>query len=191
MEPSSISQNTRIEIVLPRLSFFMTNVVYDPTRKLNKVNRRTFSVAGENRTTTSRDGVPYNISFQLASFTRSIDENLQIMEKILPYFTPEYFLRINFNEVFQNVAIPVVLDQVMMTEDYEGTMEERRTLINTYSFTAKTYIYGPVSESKVIEDINIDLYPSFVQSGQHYQIGLTGDAISGVCGPIGITFINS
>lgn len=191
MEPSSISSNTRIEIVLPRMSFFMTGVVYDPSRKLNKINRRTFSISGENKTLTSRDGVPYNISFQLASFTRSIDENLQIMEKILPYFTPEYFLRINFNEIFQNIAIPVVLDQVIMTEDYEGTMEERRTLINTYSFTAKTYIYGPVSESKVIEDMNIDLYPSFVQAPPYYQIGLTGDSVSGTSGPIGVTFISS
>jgi hypothetical protein len=190
MEPSSISDNTRIEITLPRLCFSVKNVQYDPSRKLNKVNRRTFAIAGENRTATSRDGVPYDIVFELASFTRSIDENLQILEKILPYFTPEYFLRMNFNEVFQNVSIPVILDQVIMTEDYEGTMEDRRTLINTYTFTAKTYIYGPVSSSEVIEDVSVDINASYVSidSQFDFNIGVTGNSQTGQISPIGITF---
>jgi hypothetical protein len=190
-EPSSISDNTKVEIVLPRLCFFMTGVQYDTARKLNKTNRRTFVVSGQNKSINTKDGVPYNIGFQLASFSRSIDENLQIMEQILPYFTPEYNLRVNYNDAFQNITVPVVLDQVELTEDYEGSFEDRRLLINTYSFTAKTYIYGPITQSGVIEDINVDLYPSFIQAGPHFQIGITGDSSTGVCGPIGVTFIDN
>lgn len=191
-EPSSISDNTRIEIVLPRISFAVKGAVYDPSRKTNKVNRRTFLVNSNQKVYTGKDGVPYNISFELASFTRSIDENLQIMEQILPNFGPEYFVRVNFNEIFQNIAIPVILDQVIMTEDYEGTLEDRRVLINTYNFTAKTYIYGPLLErSGIIENINIDMYSSFTASPPYYQIGITGESSTGSSGSTNINFIPS
>lgn len=189
-QPSSISDNTRIEITLPKMCFSMKSVQYDTSRKLNKLNQRTFAVAGQNKSVTTRDGIPYNIIFELASFTRSVDENLQIMEKILPNFGPEYFLRLNFNEAFQNIAIPVVLDQVVMNEDYLGTLEDRRVLINTYTFTAKTYIYGPVSTSAVIEDVKVDVNASFVDFDDPYdfRIGVTGNSETGYKGPIGVTF---
>lgn len=188
-EPSSISNNTKVEISLPRISFEMKTVEYDTTRKTNKLNKRTMRSPSEQKTYTSRDGVPYNINFELSSFTRSIDENLQIMEQIVPYFSPEFNLRINFNEMFQNVAIPIVLNTVNLLEDYEGTLEERRVLIYTYSFTAKTYIYGPVTENdKVIEDISIDFYSMFNPDFELVNIGVTGDAINGTSGPTDITF---
>ena len=191
-EPSSISDNTRVEIVLPRISFALKNAQYDTTRKLNKTNRRTVFIPSQNKSVITKDGVPYILTFELASFTRSIDENLQIMEQILPNFAPEYFLRINFNEAFQNVSIPVVLDQVIMTEDFEGTFEDRRVLINTYTFSAKTYIYGPLLDrGGIIEDITMGLYPSYLTTDPHYEIGVTGDSSTGVSGPIGITFIDN
>lgn len=189
MEPSSISGNTRIEITLPRLSFSMKTIEYDPTRKTTKLNKRTFRTPAGDKSLTSRDGVPYNIGFELASFSRSIDENLQIMEQVLPFFSPEYNLRINFNDIFQNVTVPIVFNNVTPVEDYEGTMEERRMLIYTYAFTAKTYIYGPVKENgSIIEDINIDLYSMFNSQVPLVGIGVTGDSKTGTTGPLGITF---
>jgi len=40
-----------------------------------------------------------------------------------------------------------VLENISFQDDYEGSFESRRALIYTLSFTAKTYLFGPVAES--------------------------------------------
>jgi hypothetical protein len=87
----------------------------------------------------------------MTSFTRSIDENLQIAEQILPYFAPEYVLKLNFNEVYEGIDVPFILDSVSLYEDSEGSFEERRILMNTFNFTVKSHIFGPVTSPTTIE----------------------------------------
>ena len=54
--------------------------------------------------------------------------------------------------------IPVVLNNVEYEDDYEGNFTTRRAIIYTLQFTAKTYLYGPVSEPKVIKKAITDYY---------------------------------
>lgn len=154
-EATSISDTTKNQLTLPRMSFAIQNVQYDPSRKLNKNNSRTVQDTNGNRYSVSQV-VPYIFTFELATFTKNIDDNLQIMEQILPYFAPELVVKIKFNSVYENVDVPFTLDRIVSTEDYEGTLEDRRIVISNYTFSVKSYIYGPINDPTVVESTSFD-----------------------------------
>ena len=149
----------RIETLLPKMAFEMTNLQYDPTRKVNKINKKFKSslVDGETYTQRAYAEVPYNVQFSLYCFTRTVDDNLQIMEQILPYFSPEFIVTLKMNEVDTNVDVPIVLNTTNMTEQYEGDMTTRRSVISSFSFTAKAHIFSKVSGFGIIKEIDINL----------------------------------
>ena len=67
------------------------------------------------------------------------------MEQILPYFSPEFIVTLKMNEVDTNIDVPIVLNTTNMTEQYEGDMTTRRSVISSFSFTAKAHIFSKVS----------------------------------------------
>ena len=56
--------------------------------------------------------------------------------------------------------VPVILNSIDYEDSYEGEFATRRAIIYTMSFTAKTYLYGPVTESKIIKKTITDMYTS-------------------------------
>jgi len=189
-ESSSISSGTHTQITLPRLGFDITGIMYDPQRKGNKLRKT--SVKSSDGTTTSYNysEVPYNISFGLYAFSRNQTDNLQIIEQILPYFTPEFNVSIKVNRINYNVDVPIILGGVNTVEEYEGEFDTRRNLTTTFEFTAKTYIYGPPKTSKIITTAEIDIFGSsekfnYPVTGAHdLRIGITG-GYSGASGATG------
>ena len=151
--------NKPVQITLPRMSFEMTNIQYDPTRK-----------AGVTQTFKASDGtnlkkvympVPYNIGFELNIFTKLNDDALQIVEQILPYFQPSFNLTVDLiSSINEKRDIPLVLDNISFQDDYEGSFEVRRALIYTLSFTAKTYLFGPIADTTegLIKKVQADVY---------------------------------
>lgn len=179
-QSSSISDATRTQVTLPLLGFDITGIVYDPQRKGNKL--RTRQTHGSSGTTESWNysEVPYNISFSLYSFTRNHDDNLQIIEQILPYFSPEFVVTLKINDINNKVDVPIILNGVNTVEEYEGEFETRRNISSTLEFTAKTYVYGPVKTSKEILTSEIDIFGSSekfnaaVTDSHDLRIGITG-----------------
>ncbi len=151
----------RVAIKLPRMSFEITNMQYDATRQLPKTNAISKAVAN---TVTNRrklyTSTPYTISFQLNVYAKSQDDALQIVEQILPYFTPQYTLTIkpfaDINTLTEDV--PVTLSGVSFSDDFEGALEQRRTIIYTLDFEMKIALYGPESNKAVIRDVRNNLF---------------------------------
>ena len=153
--------NKPVAITLPRMSFEMTSIKYDTTRK-----------AGVTQTFKASDGtnlkkvfmpVPYNIGFELNILTKLNDDSLQIVEQILPYFQPSFNLTVDLiDSIGEKRDIPIVLDSVSFQDDYEGDFSTRRSLIYTLQFTAKTYLFGPIANSTdgLIRKVQVDLYAS-------------------------------
>ncbi len=58
--------------------------------------------------------------------------------------------------------VPMVLESINFQDDYEGDFSTRRALIYTLSFTAKTYLFGPVADRTdgLIRKIQVDMYTS-------------------------------
>ena len=136
-------------LTLPRLSFDFTGLSYDPSRKVTQT--QTFLTAPSSDKTKAKKvymPVPYNMTFELNMIAKLNDDALQIVEQILPYFQPSYNLTINMlSTIGEKRDVPIVLDSVTFTDDYEGDFSERRALIYTMTFTAKTYLFGPVSSA--------------------------------------------
>ncbi|HEY9705445.1 MAG TPA: tail sheath stabilizer and completion protein [Allocoleopsis sp.] len=148
-----ITQDPKLErtssITLPRMSFEITGFQYDAERKLNKIHKiqTTRGQALESREFFAQyTPVPYNISWNLYSYTKTTEDNLQIMEQILPYFGPDLNLTVKMIKNPEiNQDIPLILTSVQTSDDmYDGSFEDRRMIITTYSFEMKLNIYAPL-----------------------------------------------
>ncbi len=133
-------------IVLPRLSAEIANIQYDPSRQLNKTQKVVTS-SGD-RAVYYYTPVPYIVSFSLYSYTKTVEDNLQIMEQILPFFSPDMNLSIKMLEDPELIQdIPMMLNSVNTDDSYSGSFENTRTIITQYSFSMKVFYYGPILNS--------------------------------------------
>ena len=85
--------NQKVAITVPRLSFEMTGITYDSSRKLSPITM-TLKADGANAVKKQMTPVPYNIDFELNVISKTNDESLEIMEQILPVFQPSYQMTI-------------------------------------------------------------------------------------------------
>ena len=151
--------NKAVQISLPRMSFEMTSIDYDSTRK-----------SGVTQTFKAQDGkkfkkvfmpVPYNLGFELNVLTKTQDDALQIVEQILPFFQPGFTLTIDLvKQIGEKRDVPLILQNISFTDDYEGNYETRRALVYTFTFTAKTYMFGPIADTTdgLIRKVQLDYY---------------------------------
>jgi hypothetical protein len=128
--------------------------------------------------------VPYNFNFSLYGFTRNMNDALQMTEQILPYFTPEFNVTINFTEVNKKVDIPIILNNVAIEEEFEGDFDTRRNITTQYDFTMKSYVYGPVRTSNVILKTETTLFQltdddNYLKSGPTGALSRTDVGVSG------------
>ena len=156
------SLKTKTAVTLPRIGFEINNLSYDPVRKLNRVQKFKkvkSSSTKSNRLDTQFMPVPYNLDFTLFVMAKNSDDALQIVEQILPYFQPDYTVTINdMTDMGIKRDVPIVLGSVSYEDNYQGNFEERRAIIYTLTFTAKFYLYGPVTSDKVIKTVQVDQY---------------------------------
>jgi|TARA_B100001964_G_scaffold106955_1_gene119504 hypothetical protein len=150
--------NAPTQMTLPRMSFEFLGLQYDPSRKSTQTQSIVTQDPSGNEVRRVYMPVPYNMRFELAVMTKVNDDMLQITEQILPYFQPAYNLPINFlGNLKEKRDVPIQLDNITMEDDYEGNFDTRRALIYTFSFTAKTYIFGPISDisGDIIKKVSI------------------------------------
>ena len=157
-EDASLNKSTAI--TLPRLAFEISTISYDPARKLNRITKmKKVSSSSKSKLETQFMPVPYNIDFQLFVMSKSGDDALQIIEQILPFFQPEYTITVNDNlDMKQKRDVPIVLTGIDYEDNYEGDFTTRRAIIYTLSFTAKFYLYGPVTSQSVIKSVQVDQF---------------------------------
>ena len=150
----------QVAITLPRIGFEIQNLSYDPTRKLNRVQKFKKVKTGKSNTLdTQFMPVPYNLSIQLYVMAKQSDDALQIVEQILPFFQPDYTLTVNdMADMGIKRDVPIVLNSISYEDNYQGDFETRRALIYTLDFTAKFYLYGPVTSQGVIKTVQVDQY---------------------------------
>ena len=161
LDQQSSLDNREFAITLPRMGFEIAGISYDPTRKLTRIQK--FKQVKSNKDGKVLDfnytPVPYNISYNLFSFTASAEAGLQIIEQILPFFQPDFTVTINAIPTL-NIKrdIPIILNSVNYEDTYSGDFTTRRAVIYTLNFTAKTYLFGPSTSQKVIKTVQTDQY---------------------------------
>jgi hypothetical protein len=152
--------NKPVQITLPRMSFEFVGLNYDSTRKLTTT--QTFLSPSEDNSNTIKKTyfpVPYNMEFELNIMCKINDDMLQIIEQILPYFQPSFTVTVDLvKTIGEKRDIPITLNNISMQDDYDGEFTNRRALIYTLRFTAKTYLFGPVlsgAEKDIIQKVSL------------------------------------
>ena len=143
----------------PRMGFAMTGVSYDTARKLNTIGRNV--KANTSSTTTSMvtmyNPVPYNFDFELFILVKNAEDGTQILEQILPYFTPEFTVTVNtIPDMNIKADVPIVLNSSSVADEYEGDLSTRRTITWTLSFVLKGFIYPNITSGQVIKTIEVN-----------------------------------
>lgn len=148
-----------IYITLPRMGFEITGYSYDSSRKLARMNQ-IYCVTGDTRNQVFTP-VPYNIDIALFFATKTQGDALQILEQILPTFTPEYTLSVNtIPALGLKQDIPFLLNGVSVEDNYEGDMGERRFVVHTLNFTAKVNLYGGNGNVGLIKTVDANVATS-------------------------------
>ena len=147
-----------IATTLPRISFEMTGMSYDSSRKL-PTTVRNFSANNSTSVKTQYVPVPYNFDFSLSIYVRNTEDGTQILEQILPFFTPDFSVTVDFVPAMDpKYDMPIILNSVSNEVDYEGDMMATRMIIWNLEFTAKSHIWPPIKTGKVITTANTNLY---------------------------------
>ena len=166
----------QVAITLPRIGFEIQALSYDATRKMSRVQRfKKVKGANTKQLDTQYMPVPYNLSIQLYVMAKQSDDALQIVEQILPFFQPDYTLTINdMADMGIKRDVPIVLNDISYEDNYQGDFETRRALIYTLDFTAKFYLYGPVTSAGVIKTVQVDQYANLPDAAprreQRYKV---------------------
>ena len=152
--------NKSTAISLPRMSFEFIGLTYDSSRKVTTTQK----IAVKDPNTAKKVNkvftpVPYNMEFELSIMTKLNDDALQIVEQILPYFQPAFNLSVELVDTIKEKRdIPIILENITMQDDYDGDFSNRRVLLYTLRFTAKTYLFGPVTRVEPIKKATLSYY---------------------------------
>lgn len=155
-----LDTDTQVAIKLPRMSFEIVSFQYEPQTTINKMAN--YNLVGSSNTTRAKFNafVPYTINFQLNVYAKNQDDALQVVEQIVPYFSPQYTLTIKPFDDYADLKedVPITLTGVSFTDDYEGALEQRRTIIYTLDFEMKIRFYGPVANTSIIRTAITKVY---------------------------------
>jgi hypothetical protein len=171
-----------VQVVLPRMSFKMGDPQYDPSRK----QQQTLTVSNTDTTDGHKKrkqyvGVPYNFPCTLSIYARNLEDGLQIVEQIVPYFNPDFNVNV---ELIPSIgpmgtkSIPVVLNSVTSNADDEGTGDTMRVLWWDLQFVMKGYFYGPVSSVGYIRQANTNVYDTTSESNRGATLTVSTDGFA-------------
>jgi len=133
-----------VNTVVPRMSFNLDSLSYDMSRKKQSTIQN-FSYTQNDGLKRQYAPVPYNFDFSMSIFVRHTEDGTQILEQILPFFTPDFTVTVNFiDDMCQTYDMPVILTSVTNNTDYEGDMMTTRLITWDLNFTAKGYIWPAV-----------------------------------------------
>jgi len=150
------------EKLLPRISYEIVAMNYDVDRKITNKQTviRTPDSIGIPRQRV-HSPTPYNLDFTMYITTKNLNDGWQIVEQILPFFTPAYTVKVrNFpmdadsdTPVPTNTYdMPFILTAATWADDWTGDIGDRRIVEWNLEFTSKIWLYGPATTTNIIYD---------------------------------------
>lgn len=178
-------QVVRLESYLPRIAFEIGSLQYDSARKMNSI-QNTVGYYDRSTLKSRYERVPYNMGMNVSVMTKSMDDCLQIVEQIVPYFTPEYVFTLKMIDGIDNdVDVPIVLSSVSLSDGDDGSYgdyAQRKVCFANLQFSTKMYLYGPIKEKPVILETDINIFDTNDSNidrelaSRYARITLTADA---------------
>lgn len=139
-------------IILPYITFQVTNIKYAQDRKLTTTGRMPYISSNKNYATYVYNPVPYDLEFQMSIVVKNAEDGSKILEQILPFFTPDWTTTIKIiDDPVIIIDVPLLLNTVQSQDNWEGGLGERRYIVWTLNFTMKGQLFGPIAKSKIIK----------------------------------------
>ena len=149
-----------VSIVLPRMSFVMSSMTYASQRKLNsalKYKSKFNSTVQDFSSVYSP--VPYDMNFTLSIMTKNSEDGIQLVEKIVPFFTPDFTVTIKaLPDLSLNLDVPIELTSITSDDSYEGQFEDPRMMTWDLDFIVKGYLFGPITKTKYVTSLEVNTY---------------------------------
>ena len=162
--------NNPTGMTLPRMSFEITSMAFAPERKLTSLTKNhkvIQSSSGSNTKISQFVPAPYDLNFSLNVMTKHTEDGLKIIEQIMPFFKPDFTASVKLiDEMDMYFDVPIIMNDISMSDEYEGDFTQRRVLNWTLNFTIKAYYFGPVSSQKVIKFAEANTYEDLPFEGQ-------------------------
>jgi len=137
--------------LLPRMTFTMRGLSYDSSRKLNTLNYASNRVSQDLKAK-QLGPVPYNLSIEHTVWTNTIEDNLMIIEQILPLFSPQ--MNLNIREIDEmniwNDVDVVMAGEPTFEDNFEQGFTENRMITCTFNFEMRGHVYPPIRNNAII-----------------------------------------
>lgn len=156
IKEASLSDGISVSVSLPRISFVLESLTYDPSRQLNPLEYTNKSNVDPSIKDKQWNPVPYIYNFNVSVYANTTEDGLQIIEQIVPWFTPEFNLPINM--VDRVIDVPIALNDVSFEDNFEEGFENNRMIQWNLSFEAKGLFYKPNSTPGIIQSVVVDLH---------------------------------
>lgn len=155
-------------ITLPRMSFEITGMNYDGERKLPSLQkiRKENRPEEDNSKSYMWSASPYTLDFSLYIMTKYSEDAVKIVEQIIPFFKPEWTTTVKLIDDIDPIDIPLILGNVTNEELYEGSYEERKSVLWTLNFTMKCWYFGPERQKKVIKFVEAHMYDNLDENSE-------------------------
>ena len=149
----------QLQAILPRMSFEISGLTYDASRKQNSLLKASKPVTGGSTASSAYMGAPYDLNFQLNVYARNIDDGTHIIEQILPFFNPDFTVSASMVPDLGFIKdVPVILNNVTNNIEYEGNYDSVRYVYWTLNFTMKLHYYGPITTPKIIRTVYANIH---------------------------------
>lgn len=148
----------RVSTQLPIIAYEMVDMQYDGARKVSKNNYiRIKRDASSDLSTKIYTPCPYILTFEVNIAAKTQSDMLQILEQLLPAFTPDVNITVKGIEDVE-YDVPITFQGLFRNDTYDGPFEDRRQLIWTLNFTMKAFYFTPINKKKIILNVNAPIY---------------------------------
>jgi len=152
-------EKENVSVVLPRMSFQLESIAYAADRKLPSVLYNSKIKSGSKTIKNQQyTPVPWDFNFNLYILVDLAEDGTQLVEQIVPFFSPEYTMTVNtIPELDIKHSIPIVLSSATVEDNFDTPdFQTKRTIMWTLSFVLHGYLYGPIKEIGVIKKAIVD-----------------------------------
>ena len=156
-DPDNIKDN--VEMTLPRLAFELYSIRYNGEQKLNRVHEylghdSNFSIDSV------LTHVPYKLYMNLYVITNKNDDYMQVLEQILPVFTPDIKLAVNYETANTTLVFDESLVLLNNSKEIvsEFNFETQQKIINTLNFEMDCKFFFNSTQKQLIKEVNCNFY---------------------------------
>ena len=148
----------RIALSLPMIAYEMVDMQYDGSRKVAKNQHfRLRPPTVSDMSDALYTPAPYTLTFEVNIAAKSQSEMLQIIEQIVPAFTPDVNITLK-GIPNMDYDVPITFIGLFRNDTYLGHFEDRRQLMWTLNFTMKAFYFTPLNRKNIILNVNSPIF---------------------------------